>query len=135
MKLQIGKQYTFVVKEGDSFYLHRGKVVKIGKKYIHYQNNDLPVSKLEISKIAEVMETGSQKEKEWKNYIAAIHKWQNNYWEAKRRIEQEEMSAMWNRVEERIKQWEKNNPKPIPPLKDLKQSLQQNKEVYILRKV
>ena len=134
MKLQVGKEYTFVLREGDTFFLSRGKVIKVGRKYVHYQFNDLPPSKLELSKIVEVVEAGSPKEKEWKNYISAIQKWQNEYWKTKRVIEREEMNAMWDRVEKRIKQWEKENPKPIPPLKSLKQSLQQNEEIYLLRR-
>jgi len=134
-KIQVGKEYTFVVQEGNSFYLSSGKVVKVGRKYVHYKINDWQTSKLELSKIVDVVEAGSEREKEWENYIAAVQKWQNKYWEAKRSIEQEEMSAMWHRVEERIKQWEKENPKPQPPLKSIKRALQQNEEVYVLRKL
>jgi len=134
-KLQVGKTYTFVVQEGNTFYLSRGKVIKVGKRYIHYKVNDWLISKEELSKIVEVMEVGSQKEKEWKNYIEAISKWQNRRIEAQREIEREETFEMWRRVEKRLKEWEETHPKPQPPLTSIKQALQQNEEVYLLRKV
>ena len=134
MKLQVGKEYTFVLREGDTFFLSRGKVIKVGRKYVHYQFNDLPPSKLELSKIVEVVEAGSPKEKEWENYIKAVLKWQSERVEVQRKIEREEMSAMWDRVFNRLKEWEKENPKPQPPLKSFKQALQQNEEIYLLRR-
>jgi len=121
-KIQVGKKYTFVLKDGNTFYLTGGEVIKVGRRYIYYKVNDWQTSKVEISKIAEIVEAGSRKEKEWENYITAIRKWQNKYWEAKRSIEREEMSAMWDRVFKRLKEWEKENPKPQPPLKSIKQA-------------
>ncbi len=134
-KIQVGKEYTFVVQEGNIFYLSGGKVIKVGRKYVHYKINDWQTSKLELSKIVEVVEAGSEREKEWKNYIEAVLKWQSDRVEVQREIEREEMSAMWDRISKRLKEWEKANPKPQPPLKSIKRALQQNEEIHVLQKL
>ena len=134
-KIQVGKTYTFVVRKGNTFYLSGGKVIKVGRKYVHYKFNDWEILKLELSKIVEAVETGTPKEKEWKDFIHAIRKWENDFLEAKREIEREETFKMWKRVEQRLQGWIKANPKPQPPLKSIKQALQQNEEIYVLRKL
>ena len=120
-KIQVGKKYTFVFKDGNTFYLTGGEVIKVGRRYIHYKINDWQTSKLELSKIVEVVEAGTEREKEWENYIKAVLKWQSDRVEAQKEIEREEMSTMWDRVFKRLKEWEKENPKPQPPLKSIKQ--------------
>jgi len=135
MSIKVGKTYTFVVKDGTTFYLSGGKVIIVGRKYVHYKINDWQTSKLELSKIVEAVETGTPKEKEWKEYIHAIRKWENDFLEAKREIERDEAFKMWKRVEQRLQEWKEANPKPQPPFKSIKQALQQNEEIYVLRKL
>jgi hypothetical protein len=136
MKIQVGKNYTFVVEGGSyGFYLISGRVLKVGKKYIHYQygTEDWTKSKIEISKIVEVIPAGSKREKEWETYLETLRRWKTNMYKTKEEIEREETWNMRKRVEERLKEWIKQNPQPKPPLRNLRTALEKNKEVSLLR--
>ena len=100
----------------DDYKMGKGKIRKIGKKNIYLVHDDGTEFSIEKERIIDAFETNNkEKLQKWERFFWEFQKWQENLEKEKKKIETKEFAEFLKRVEEKLKEWVKQNPPPKLP--------------------